>query len=82
MSRFLSADLAATGLYTGSGSTSGMLIVNPSSYNVFMKRGILVERDKDITAGAINLVSTMRATLDTLDGASTKNVAFGYNMSV
>jgi hypothetical protein len=82
MSRFLSADLHTDGKYTGSGSTSGLLVVNPSSYSVFMKRGILVERDKDITAGAINLVSTMRATFDTLDGATVKNVAYGFNMSV
>lgn len=82
MSRFLTADLHTNGKFTGANNTSGLLVVNPSSYSVFMKRGILVERDKNITAGAINLVSTMRATFDTLDGATVKNVAYGFNMSV
>ena len=82
MSRFMSADLAATGLYTGSGSDSGMLIVARDSYNIFSRRGISVEQDKDITAGAINLVATERLTFNTLDPDATVNVAFGRDITV
>ena len=48
---------------------------------MFSKRGITVEQDKDITAGAINLVATERVTFDTLDPDATKNVAFGFNLA-
>ncbi len=81
MSRFMSADLASTGLYTGSGDKTGMLVVARDSYNIFARRGVSVEQDKDITAGAINLVATERLTFNTLDPDSTKNVAFGFNMA-
>ena len=82
MSRFMSADLAGSGLYTGSGSDSGMLIVARDSYNIFSRRGISVEQDKDITAGAINLVATERLTFNTLDPDATVNVAFGRDITV
>ena len=80
MSRFMSADLAATGLYTGSGSKTGMLCVSRDAWNIFSKRGIVVEQDKEITAGAINLVATERISFDSMDADATKNVAFGINL--
>ena len=80
VSRFMSADLASTGLYTGSGSTTGMLCVSRDAWNIFSKRGIVVEQDKEITAGAINLVATERISFDSMDADSTKNVAFGFNL--
>ena len=80
MSRFMSADLATTGLYTGSGSTTGMICVSRDAWNIFSKRGIVVEQDKEITAGAINLVATERISFDSMDADSTKNVAFGFNL--
>ena len=80
MSRFMSADLATTGLYTGSGSKTGMLCVSRDAWNIFSKRGIVVEQDKEITAGAINLVATERISFDSMDADATKNVAFGINL--
>mgnify|MGYP003644846966 CR=1 FL=1 len=79
MSRFMGADLAATGLFTGSGTLTGACIVNRESYNIYNRRGILVETDKDIGAGAITLVATMRATMDSPDAASTTNCTFAFN---
>ena len=81
MSRFMSADLHTDGKYTGSGDKTGMLVVARDSYNIFSRRGISVEQDKDITAGAINLVATERLTFNTLDPDATKNVAYGFNMA-
>ena len=77
----MSADLHTDGKYTGSGDKTGMLVVARDSYNIFSRRGISVEQDKDITAGAINLVATERLTFNTLDPDATKNVAFGFNMA-
>ena len=81
LSRFMGADLHTNGLYTGASSKSGILCVARDSYMMFSKRGITVEQDKDITAGAINLVATERVTFDTLDPDATKNVAFGFNLA-
>lgn len=83
MSRFMSTDLlGSSGLYTGSGSTSGLLCVARDSYMLFSKRGISVEQDKNIIQGAINLVATERVTFDTLDPDATVNVSYGRNISV
>ena len=82
LSRFMGADLAATGKYTGAGAKSGMLMVARDSYNIFNRRGISVEQDKDITAGAINLVATERLTFNTLDPDATINVAYGIDVTV
>ena len=80
VSRYLSADMHATGVYTGSGTTSGMLMVSTDAWNVYNRRGILVEQDKDIASGSIQLVSTMRASLATPAASSTVSVAYGYNL--
>lgn len=79
MSRFLSNDLAATGLYTGSGSTTGFLLFNAASYYLYERRGIVVEQDKDISAGAIRLVATYRGVMGSPDQSATKNTFFGFN---
>jgi HK97 family phage major capsid protein len=82
MSRFMGDDLNASGLYDNVTKTkTGMLLVARDSWQMFGRRGVVVEQDKDITAGAINLVATERVTFNTLDADSTKNVAYGFNMS-
>ena len=81
MSRFMSADLAATGLYTGSGSLTGLLFVHTASWRIFERRGITVENQRKIDVGATELVATRRAVLDTLDLDTTKNVVFQYNLN-
>jgi len=81
VSRYLSSDLAATGLYTGSGTTSGMLMVSRESWQIFNRRGVQIQQEQDIKSGAYNMVATERVTFDTLDADATKNVVFGYNLS-
>ena len=80
VSRFLSDDLATTGLYTGSGATTGMLCVSRDSWNIFARRGISIQQEQDIKSGAYNMVATERLTFDSLDAADVKNVAFGFNL--
>ena len=80
MSRFMTADLASTGLYTGSGSTTGCLLVDVDAYARYTKRGATVEVDKDITSGAVNMVATIREVMASPDPSGTKNVSFGINL--
>jgi hypothetical protein len=77
----MSADLFSTGLYTGSGSQTGYLLFNTSSWYLYERRGIVLEQQKDISAGAIRLVATYRAVMGSPDQAGIKNVYNGsdYN---
>ncbi len=79
MSRWMSADLAASGKYTGAGATSGALIVSRDSYYEYLRRGITVETQKDINSGSINIVATLRSVMDSPDPAGKKNVTFLFN---
>ena len=83
MTRFLSADMNAAGKYDNVTTTkTGLLMAHAPSWSIFERRGILVETDRKIDVGATEIVATMRATFDTLDLDATKNVAFGFNMSI
>ena len=79
MTRWLTADMATTGLYTGSGAKSGVLAVSREEFTHYQRRASLVELDKDITRGAFNLVATLRRTFKTLSGSTSKVVTYGYN---
>ena len=80
VSRFMSDDLATSGLYTGTGATTGMLCVSRDSWNIFARRGIQIQQEQDIKSGAFNMVATERLTFDSLDASDVKNVAFGFNL--
>ena len=84
MSRFMGADLdGADGLYDNvNKTTTGFLVFNTDSWYQYLRRQITVESDKDITSGAIQIVSTMRAVMDSPDAESVKNVAYGYNLPI
>ena len=80
MSRFMGADLNAAGKFDNVTKTkSGVLIFARESYYQYLRRGILVETQKDIRAGAIEIVATLRSVMDTPDTADKKNVVFGFN---
>lgn len=83
MSRFMSADLNASGLYDNTTTDkTGFLLFNTDSWYQYLRRQITIESDKDIASGVIQLVSTMRATMDSPDADATKNVVYGYNLPV
>ena len=82
MSRYLSADLAATGLYTGSGATSGFVVYSRDSWSQYLRRAIQVESSKDIKSGAVQVVATMRSCMDSADATATKNVVYGFNCPI
>lgn len=77
--RFMGADLAAAGLYTGSGSKSGLVVVDTGGYYFYSRRGEMVEVQKIISSGHYEIVVTIRLGFDTPDDSTADNVAFGYN---
>ena len=81
VSDFVGADLAATGLYTGSGSLSTAIVCNRSRFKIGMRAGAAVELDKDVTRGIYDVVATSREIFYTVDAATTKNVAVGLDIS-
>lgn len=82
MSRFMGADLNGLGKYDNlTTNKSGALIFARDSYYQYLRRGITVETQKDVRNGAIEIVATLRAVMDTPDPAAKKNVVFGYNAS-
>lgn len=78
--RWLSADLAATGLYTGAGALSGVLAVSRGAFSHYTVRRASVKQQEDITRGANNIVASLRTNFKTLSATSQKVSAFGYNM--
>ena len=83
LSRFMSADMNASGLYdNATKDKTGFLIFNTDSWYQYVRRQITIEADKDITSGVIQLVSTMRAVMDSPDADSLKNVAYGFDLPI
>lgn len=81
ISEYMTADLATSGLYTGSGSTTGGLLVNRNRFEWVERRGARVEVEQRPTQHTNYFVASLRETFRTVDGASTKNVFYGYNLS-
>ncbi len=82
MSRFLTADLTAGGLYNGGGnSQTGILFFNTASFNQYKKRGITIEQQKEISSGSVELVATMRNSMASIDSNTTDNCSFLYNLN-
>tara|TARA_R100001440_G_scaffold11859_2_gene20973 strand:+ start:3172 stop:4617 length:1446 start_codon:yes stop_codon:yes gene_type:complete len=84
MSRFMGADLESDGKFLGSGSKNktAYLIVNRDSYANYVRRRITIETDKNIASGVIQIVATMRGCFDSADAASTKNVAYHFDLAI
>lgn len=77
--RWLTADLAATGLYTGSGSKSGVLAVVPDAFKHYVRRGPAVEVEVSASTQSTSLVITQRKSMDTLTASTEKVAMFGFN---
>ena len=80
ISEFMGGDLASSGLFTGSGATSGMLLVNRDRFKIGQLRGASLEVDKDITRGTHQMVATVRETFFTVDDGSKKNLKYMFNL--
>jgi len=83
MSSFIGADMNGNGLYDNvTKDKTGFLVFNTDSWYQYLRRQITVESDKDITSGAIQIVSTMRAVMDSPDAEAVKNVVYGYDLPI
>lgn len=81
-SQMLTDDLNASGVFDDTTKTKGgMLLVNRGRFKTFMRRGIRLRMQGDITRGIVHLVADCRHTFGTLDGSGTKNVHFAYNVA-
>lgn len=77
----LTEDLNASGIYDGTTTTKGqVLICNTDRFQIGVRRGLETEMDKDITRGVHHIVASVREIFWTLDGSSTSNVVQGYNI--
>jgi len=80
VSRWLSADLAASGVFTdGTGGLSGALAVDLSAFRHYQRRNTLVELDRDIKTGGTHVVATLRRCFKTVSGSTEAVSRFGYN---
>lgn len=81
MTRWITADLATTGLYTGTGSYTGKIVADLDAFATYVRRGLIIKSQEDINSSQINLVGTSRRLFSTPDASSTKNVHFAYKLS-
>ena len=83
MSRFIGADMNGDGIFDNvTKNKTGFILFNTDSWYQYNRRQITVESDKDITSGAIQIVSTMRAVMDSPDAETVKNVVYGYDLPI
>jgi len=81
MTRWLTSDLASTGLYTGSGATTSKVIADLDAFATYVRRGLVLKSQEDIKTGQTHLVGSVRKLWSTPDSASAKNVHVAYNLS-
>ncbi len=82
VSEFLTEDLASTGLYTGSGATSGMLLANRDQFRTVRRMGPTsalqsVERDN-----VVYLTARARRGFHPIQSSTTKTVSFRRNLAI
>jgi hypothetical protein len=80
ISRFVSADLATTGLFTNTGSTTGFLIVDASAFQMYVRRAARYEMERKIESGHYALVCSDRSLFDSVEAATVKNVHWSFNL--
>lgn len=74
------ADLAATGVYTGSGALTHVGAFNSRGFRIGSRRGITVDYQKLIFTDQLAFVATMRKDFQKFAAASRYPVSNGYNV--
>lgn len=79
----MTADLASTGLYTGSGSTTGMVHVDRSRFEYVQRKSLTLEQEVDVRNNTTTLVARGRTNFRALDavGAGVRDVHYDYNLT-
>ena len=81
LSRFMTADMNATGIYDGLVTNrSGIVCFNANSWYQYERRGITTETSKDIRSGAVSIVCTQRNVMDSPDLDDAKNCSYINNI--
>lgn len=78
----LTKDLAATGLYTGAGATTGVITHDASRFQFFVRRGSMVQVADDIRNNTRTLVSRSRLTFKPKDDVSATNKSCHFRFNV
>ena len=81
VSELVTADLAASGLYTGSGSKSTALTFNRKRWVIGVRKGINVEAERRVIEGTTYLVAVRRVAFKSLDATTDKSVHAGINLA-
>ncbi len=79
----ITGDLATTGLYTGSGSTTGMLQVDRSRFEFVVRQGATVETETNIRNNTVTYVGRERVNFRAQDAVSSsiKDVHWSFNLT-
>ena len=76
------ADLASTGLYTGSGATTGYCVFNRNMHVRVIRRGSTVLLQNDITRGGTFMRARVREGFKDMSKSGDASVRFARNMSL
>lgn len=79
----LTADLAVTGLYTGSGSTTGMIQVDRSRFEYVIRKSLTLEQEVDIRNNTTTVVARGRSNFRAQDAvaAGIRDTHYSYNLT-
>jgi hypothetical protein len=81
LSRFMGADLNASGVYDDTTKTkTGLVTVDRAAWMNYARRGTVVETAKEISSGHIEIVCTVRRSMHTPDASGVVNLAYDYNI--
>lgn len=81
LSDFVTADLATTGLYTGSGATTGLLIVNMDRFIMARRRAMRIEVETVVREHTVYVVASERKTMASFDDNTVANCRWLFNLT-
>ncbi len=82
LSRFMGADLNASGIYDNTTTTkTGVIVVDRSRYWTGYRMAGMMETQKEIKTQAIHVTNVSRKIFTTWDADTTDNVGYGYNLA-
>ena len=76
----MTADLATTGLYTGTGEKSGYVVFNRNMFRRVVRAGQTVALQNDITVAGTYMRARQRVGFKDLTKTADKSVRFAFNM--
>jgi hypothetical protein len=82
LSEFVTADLDTTGLYTGSNTTSGVLIVNMARFLIGRRRSQRIEIETVVREHTHYVVASERLAFHTFDSNSIANCRWLFNLTI